>query len=58
MFFFNFYKKNLNMIWAPSLLAHGPKKTTFDHIFFQCMVILLIEMKKVMEKKKGETLNQ
>ncbi len=46
------------MIWAPSLLAHGPKKTTFDHIFFQCMVILLIEMKKVMEKKKGETLNQ
>jgi hypothetical protein len=22
------------MKWAPSLLAHGPKKTTFDQIFF------------------------
>jgi hypothetical protein len=30
----------------------------FLHTFFQCMVILLVEMKKVMEKKKAETLNQ
>jgi hypothetical protein len=28
------------------------------HIFFPMLVILLVEMKKVMEKKKGETLNQ
>jgi hypothetical protein len=46
------------MKWAPSLLAHGHLISFFLHIIFQCMVILLVEMKKVMEKNKGKTLNQ